>query len=71
MIAVGLGMVMGIAGAAGLTRLLENQLYGVRPLDPITFTGAVAVLTLVGLAASYLPARRAVSLDPVAALRCE
>ena len=65
------GVVIGVAGALGLTRILASQLYGVSPTDPLTFL--LVPLTLLGLAvaASYLPARRAARVDPVVALRHE
>ncbi len=65
------GVVIGLAGAMGLTRLMSSLLFGVSPMDPVTF-GAVAVgLSAVALLASYLPARRAANVDPVVALRFE
>jgi predicted permease len=67
----GLGLVLGLAGAAGLTRLLQGLLYGTEPLDPLTFAGTSLVLLTVGLMASYLPARRAAAVDPVASMRSE
>jgi predicted permease len=70
-IVTGIGLVIGAAGAAGLTRLLEGQLYETRPLDPATFVGMSLLLFLVGLLASYLPARRAASVSPVEAMRGE
>ena len=66
---VGLGV--GVAGSAGLTRLLSGLLYDVRPLDPVVLGGVSAILAAVALLASYLPARRAAKIDPIAALRCE
>ena len=65
------GIVLGAAGALAGTRLLEAQLYGVGAADPATFIAAALVLAAVGLAASYLPARRAAALDPMRALRAE
>ena len=66
-----IGIVAGLAGAFGLTRLMESLLYGVKPDDPASFFGVAAILLLVAVLAVLIPARRAVSFDPVAALRCE
>jgi predicted permease len=65
------GIIVGMAGALALTRVLASLLFGITPTDPITF-GAVAIL-LVGLVllACYIPARRAAKVDPMVALRCE
>ena len=65
------GSAAGIAGALLLSRLMVKVLYGVRPIDPITFAGVTLLLTIVALAASYIPARRAMQVDPIAALRHE
>lgn len=65
------GVAAGIAAALGLTRLMASQLFGVTAQDPLTFTAVGAVFTLVALLASYVPARRAVRVDPVVALRCD
>jgi len=65
------GLGAGMAGSVGLTRLLSGLLYGVRPLDPVVLGTVSALLGAVALAASYLPARRAARIDPMAALRCE
>jgi ABC-type antimicrobial peptide transport system permease subunit len=65
------GVVAGLAAAFGLTRLMANQLFGVTAHDPLTYAAVAILLMLVALLACYLPARRAVRLDPVAALRCE
>jgi putative ABC transport system permease protein len=59
---------IGIAGAAALSRTLATLLFGVAPLDPVTFVAAATVLGGVALLASYLPARRAARVDPVVAL---
>jgi predicted permease len=66
-----LGVAAGIAGALGLTRLMANQLFGVSAHDALTFVAVAVLLTLVALLACYLPARRAVRVDPVVALRCD
>jgi putative ABC transport system permease protein len=61
----------GVAGAWGLTRYLAAMLYGVTPLDGVTFSAAALVLVAVAMAASLLPARKASRVDPVVALREE
>src|SRR6185503_10400474 len=67
----GIGALVGIAGAFWLTPLLETFLFQVERLDPVTFVGAPIVLVLVALLACYLPARRAMRVDPLVALRDE
>jgi predicted permease len=66
-----IGVALGICAALGLTRLMANQLFGVSAHDPLTFVGVAALLLLVAFAACYLPARRAMSVDPMIALRHE
>jgi ABC-type antimicrobial peptide transport system permease subunit len=68
---VGAGVAIGLAAALGLARALEALLFGVQPLDPLTFAVVAAVLGTVALGACYLPARRATATDPLAALRHE
>ena len=63
--------VVGLAGAAGLTRLLQSLLYDTAAMDPLTFGTMALVLFGVGLLASYLPARRASSIDPIEAIRAD
>jgi len=71
LIVVLVGSAAGMGAAAGLTRVLESLLFGVRALDPLTFMGAALVFAVVGLVACLLPASRAVRVDPAEALRCE
>jgi predicted permease len=67
----GLGMIVGLAGAAGLTRLLSGLLYETAPLDLTTFVAMPVLLFIVALVASYLPARKAASVSPLEAMRGE
>ena len=71
LVLAGIGVTIGIAIAAVGSKLLESLLFGVRGLDPVTFGGACALFALVTLIATYVPARRAVSVDPMIALRAE
>ena len=65
------GLVIGVLGALFVTRWFSTLLYGVRPGDPLSFVAVSLMLLLVGLLASYLPARRATNIDPMVALRYE
>ncbi|HEY3938329.1 MAG TPA: ABC transporter permease [Bryobacteraceae bacterium] len=67
----GAGTVTGLAAAAGLTRLMKSVLFGISPVDPLTYTAVPLVLVAATVLASYLPARRAAAMDPVETLRAE
>jgi putative ABC transport system permease protein len=71
MVLVGVGIVLGVGGALGATRLLRAQLFGVGPTDPAVFVVVATTLTLAGLVACVVPARRATKADPILAMRTE
>src|SRR5215813_154826 len=64
-----IGIGIGIAGAVAVTRYMATLLFGVKPIDAITFTGVALLLALVVLVACLVPARRAAKIDPLQALR--
>jgi putative ABC transport system permease protein len=66
-----IGLIVGLGGAAVVTRVLQRFLFGVTPTDPIVFTIVTLLLMAVGLLAAWLPARRAANVDPMVALRCD
>ena len=63
------GITLGLAGAFGVARLLSSQLYGVSPIDAITYVSVAVLVAIVTLVACYVPARRAMAIDPMIALR--
>jgi putative ABC transport system permease protein len=65
------GIALGLAGALALTRVMTSLLFEVKPTDPATFAGVAILLAMVALAACYIPARRAMRVDPMIALRHE
>ena len=67
----GLGMILGLGVALLLARAMRTLLYGIGPVDPPTYVGATAVLAVVMFIAAYVPARRAMRVNPVSALRSE
>ena len=66
-----LGLALGLAGAAAVTRVMKGFLFGVTAADPVTYAATAAIFIVVALAASYIPARRATRLDPLRVLREE
>ena len=66
-----IGVAIGMVAALGLTHLLANQLFGVSAHDPLTFVSVAVLLAIVAVAACYIPARRAMRVDPMIASRCE
>ncbi|MBB5329514.1 ABC transporter permease [Tunturiibacter gelidoferens] len=71
LVLTGIGTVVGLGAAAGLMRLMRTLLFGISPLDPITFTVVPVALVAAAVLASYLPARRTAAVNPVDALRAE
>ena len=69
--AVFIGLALGFAGGAAVSRLLEKLLFGLSPFDPVSYIMVAVVLAAAGLAATFFPARRATRIDPMAALRCD
>ena len=68
---IGIGLCFGIVGTLVLGRILSSMVFGISPLDPITYVGVSTLFTVVILLACYIPARRAAKIDPMEALRCE
>jgi hypothetical protein len=71
LVLTGIGTAVGIGAAAGLMRLMSTLLFGISPLDPVTFAAVPVALVAAAALASYLPARRTAAVDPVEALRSE
>jgi ABC-type antimicrobial peptide transport system permease subunit len=71
LVLTGVGLAIGLTAAAGLMGLMKSLLFGVSPLDPVTYVSVLMVLTVSAVLASYLPARRAAAVNPVEALRAE
>ncbi|MGH9562640.1 MAG: FtsX-like permease family protein, partial [Terracidiphilus sp.] len=68
---IGVGLALGIPAAIGAGHLIANQLFGVRPWDPLMLAASTLLLGLTALVAAFIPARRAASIDPIRALRSE
>jgi putative ABC transport system permease protein len=71
LLSVAIGVALGAAGALALTRVIANQFYGVKPADPATFLAAAASVLVIACLACFIPARRAMRVDPIIALRYE
>lgn len=71
LVLAGIGVTLGVIGAAAVARYLQSMLFGIEPLDPLTFIAVAIGFTAIAALASYLPARRATRVEPVVALRCE
>src|SRR5262249_19347777 len=65
------GIAIGFSSALALTRFLRSLLFEISPTDPLTFVGAATALIVIALCACYIPARRAMRVEPTEALRCE
>jgi len=66
-----IGSVVGLIFAAAISRVLAGFLFGIPPIDPVTFTGTTVLFAAIGLAACYVPVRRATHIDPTQALKYE
>ncbi len=71
LVLTGIGVAIGVFAAAGLTQFMKSLLFGISPLDPLTYLAIPSILVASAVLASYLPARRAAAVDPVEALRTE
>ena len=70
-ILTGVGVLVGLIGAVALTRVMASLLFGISPLDPLTYVAVSLLLVAAAATASYIPARKASDIDPVKALRAE
>jgi putative ABC transport system permease protein len=66
-----IGAAFGVVATLGATRLISSMIFGVSPDEPLTFVAVAAILSIVALLACYIPARRAMKVDPMVALRYE
>jgi ABC-type antimicrobial peptide transport system permease subunit len=66
---LGVGLLLGVGGSIVATRLIQGLLFGVQPGDPVTLAGVALMMAGIGLAASWVPARRAAAVDPAVAMR--
>jgi putative ABC transport system permease protein len=66
-----LGVAVGLLGCVAATRVLSTFLFGIKPTDPLTFGGVALLLLAAAAAASYIPSRRAATVDPIVALKME
>ena len=71
MVVAGIGLVVGLLVAAGVAKLMEHLLFGIEPLDPVSFLFAPLLLAVVALVACAIPAMRAARIDPAQALRAD
>jgi ABC-type antimicrobial peptide transport system permease subunit len=71
LVLAGIGAALGLVAAAGFTRLMSSPLFGVKALDPLTYVAVSALLIAAAVGASYFPARRAMAIDQVEAMRAE
>ena len=69
--AIGSGVAVGLVGALALTRLMRALLFQVQPADPLTFVSVAALVAIVAVVATYVPARRAIRIDPLRAVRSD
>jgi ABC-type antimicrobial peptide transport system permease subunit len=65
------GIAIGLAGAAALTRVMSSLLFGISPLDPVTYAAVAVILTIAAGCASYVPVQRAMAADPVETLKAD